>query len=167
MNTTVFHRETSASFGVAIFNLRSFGTDIATTMGVVNEQLGSSMLVSHEHSEFVLPGTGLTFLNVTIVVTLPEVTTFSLHVLSRSLQQAPIISAVHVRSWSVAEHHEQVRDFVPDGLLTDAEARSLALQHPEVAVRAYFGAGEDGRMILRTVVVGSVQDDGESSEEAD
>ena len=80
---------------------------------------------------------------------------------------ALILSAVHLRSWACQEQQPVLQDFVPESLLTDAEAQSLSIQHPEISTRAYFGRDEDGRAILRTVVIGSIQDEGSSQSSAD
>jgi hypothetical protein len=165
MDTAIFNRDSTSAFGIAMFNIRSYGATSETVLAAIRERLAPGELIHHHETQFILPGTTMTFTNLIICAKINEITTASVDQLGRTLcGSALILSAVHLRSWACQEQHPVFQELVPvpEGLLTDAEARSLSIHHPEITTRAYFGRDAAGRNVLRTVVIGSIQDEGSS-----
>jgi hypothetical protein len=74
------------------------------------------------------------------------------------VQSRPIIGAIHLRSWNITSSASESGNDVVPPTLTDAEARCIALQHPNIRIRAWFGMDSAGKPILRSAIVGSTEE---------
>ncbi len=60
--------DASMSFGIAMFNLRSYCADTETNLATFRELLVPGELIDYHDTQFSLPGTDLTFTNLVIML---------------------------------------------------------------------------------------------------
>ncbi len=83
---TVFNSDANSSFGIAMLNLRSYGTATETVLAAILERSAPAELINHHETQFLVPGTVMTFTNLVICVKMNEITADSVDQLIRSLR---------------------------------------------------------------------------------
>jgi hypothetical protein len=154
-----FHIGFPQELSLAVFTVRSYlAGSKQEVMDIIRRHLRRGGKILHNvHSCFTIAGTGLKVRQLVLFVAFDtNPTVAELNELAKSIAaDRPIISAIHCRSWNISAIQPAPTIASIDPVLTDAEARTIGIQHPDILTRSWFGRDKDGRSVLRTAIVGS------------
>jgi hypothetical protein len=154
-----FHTGFPQECSLAIFNVRTYGaTNKKEAMDIIKRHFRpNGTVVHHLQYVFTVPGTCLLVRQVVLFIVFDTPPTIAvLDDLAKTLAaDRPIISATHCRSWTLSAIQPAPTMGPIDLVLSDAEARAIGTQNPDIQTRSWMGRDKEGRAILRTAIVSS------------